>query len=288
MVLREQTDTLTSHFAYVNRASAGTGIIVIEEVKLGRQISTLQLTLWQGDGILSHAPWVTPSVTRRVMHVSATQVNLRKFSGHSFPTNYELATNSSIAKPPDFTLLQTTGGDPSWKECEAPASTAKLRPSLLNWRYFLPAEEPIVPGYTDLWMSLASGESITQAAMPYVVDAFPYEVVALFLAPEVRAALEPAPTSSRKAEQGKAMHNGKLTRGDLWFPTVVLNLENKTLLPSEGVKWLNMRVAAKQIKDGRMDINVTIRDTNGQIIALSHQVALMVSMDRNLGKKPSL
>jgi hypothetical protein len=66
-----------------------------------------------------------------------------------------------------------------------------------------------------------------------------------------------------------------------------MNLEVKTALPEEGAEWLAVRVASKQIKDGRFDLEVLVRDVEGEIEALSHHVALILSIDRNTTKRGS-
>ena len=56
-------------------------------------------------------------------------------------------------------------------------------------------------------------------------------------------------------------------------------------MPEEGVEWLFARTESKQIKNGRMDIDVIILDQTGEIVALSHHVALAVSSDRNVAAR---
>lgn len=56
-----------------------------------------------------------------------------------------------------------------------------------------------------------------------------------------------------------------------------MNIEFKQLLPPQGIDWLFVRARAKQIKDGRMDVEVTILD------ALSNHVCLIV----NFAPEPS-
>lgn len=73
----------------------------------------------------------------------------------------------------------------------------------------------------------------------------------------------------------------------MWFPTVVMNLEVKAALPEEGVEWLAMRVTSKQIKDGRFDLDVSVRDVDGELVALSHHVAMILSIERNTRKSRS-
>lgn len=74
-------------------------------------------------------------------------------------------------------------------------------------------------------------------------------------------------------------------RAALWFPTVVMNPEVKTALPAEGVEWLAVRVTSKQIKDGRFDLDILVRDVDGELVALSHHVAMIVSVERNTKKR---
>jgi len=66
---------------------------------------------------------------------------------------------------------------------------------------------------------------------------------------------------------------------------VLLNLDFKKVIPAEGLDWLFVRVAAKQIKNGRMDLEIIIMDAEGDIVALSHHVALALSADRNLAER---
>jgi len=68
---------------------------------------------------------------------------------------------------------------------------------------------------------------------------------------------------------------------------VLLNLDFKKVIPDEGLEWLFVRVAAKQIRNGRMDLEIVILDAEGDIIALSHHVALALSSDRNIAERKS-
>lgn len=70
-----------------------------------------------------------------------------------------------------------------------------------------------------------------------------------------------------------------------WYPTVVLNIDFKKALPEAGVEWLFVRAVTKQIRNGRMDIDVVILDEDGDIVALSQHVALAVDSSRNVAKR---
>jgi len=70
-----------------------------------------------------------------------------------------------------------------------------------------------------------------------------------------------------------------------WYPTLLLNLDIKKSLPEEGIEWLFVRVDTKQIKNGRMDLEVVIMDEGSEIVALSQHVALAVGAERNLAER---
>lgn len=258
--LREQTGTWTAHVEYVNRTSPGIAIITIEDVKLGRQVSTLHLTLWQGDGLLPHAPWVTRGVTRRIMVAYTTQINLRTFTGITLPTGYESTAVDSIPTQPDLQALAETGSDEIWAESKVPKPLTKMMSSLNNWRFFVPRKGPLSPGVMGVWLCLSSGELITQATLPYVVDSFPYNLHLFLVSPELRAMVESPVGDETNGTAGcrADLQKKNKERADMWFPTVVMNLENKTALPEQGAKWLNMRVTSKQISNGKFDLDIIV------------------------------
>lgn len=56
-------------------------------------------------------------------------------------------------------------------------------------------------------------------------------------------------------------------------------------LSEDGVEWLAVRVTSKQIKDGRFDLpDISVKDAEGELVALSHHVAMILSIDRNTSK----
>src|SRR5690606_39749041 len=83
-------------------------------------------------------------------------------------------------------------------------------------------------------------------------------------------------------------HPARTGNGVNWYPTVNLNLEVKSVPPPGGWEWLFVELRANVIKNGRMDMRVVIRDENGQIVAIGGQVALVVSIQRNLSRASKL
>jgi hypothetical protein len=116
-----------------------------------------------------------------------------------------------------------------------------------------------------------TGENWTQATLGYVADMFPMPVEA-FIHDENPYDLKT--TVSNEPPPSK-----------FWYPTLLLNLDIKKALPEEGVEWLFLRVDAKQIKNGRMDLEIVIMDEGGDIVASSNHVAFAVGAERNLAQR---
>jgi hypothetical protein len=72
---------------------------------------------------------------------------------------------------------------------------------------------------------------------------------------------------------------------ELLVPDPTPQSRNQKLLPSDGVTWLFLRVESKQIRNGRLDLEITVLDEEGEIVALSNHVSLVLSANRNLSEK---
>lgn len=131
----------------------------------------------------------------------------------------------------------------------------------------------------DEWLCFARpGARFTQTSLGYVVDSFP-QVVDGYPDEEVVRAQRVAEGLEAEGEGGAGGEN--ITPKLTWHPTLVLNLEVKKLLPEEGVEWLFVRVQAKDIKNGRMDLEVVVLDEGGELVAISNHVCLVLPFERN-------
>lgn len=123
------------------------------------------------------------------------------------------------------------------------------------------------------------GEKFTQESLGFVVDHFPQIV-------EVYPGTSPTPTGFHqigKAEKGEDEGKGKPN----WYPTILLNLDVKKALPDEGVEWLFVRVRAKRIENGRMDLEVVVLDEGGALVCVSNHVCLILGAERNVTRRGS-
>ncbi|PSR80558.1 thioesterase-like superfamily-domain-containing protein [Coniella lustricola] len=283
---RGQPDTLSAHFHFPNRTTVGPAIVTIDDIKIGSQLSMLQLTLWQGGLSLSQSPWIQPD-SRRCVVTYTSRINQETYTGMTIPTGYESSPEASLPSPePDFARLKAGRRDEGWEEATTPPGV--VVPSLRKWRFFHPrGGRPLSPGVLDLWMSLASGERITSSVLPYLADSFPFSLHLFIMDQDLRDMLEAPkePADDMKSRSTNKAEGRDDPRDEMWFPTIAMSMEVKTALPHEGVEWLNMRITTKQMKDGKFDLDVLIRDVNGQLVALSNQVALISTMEKNKSKK---
>lgn len=260
---RSQPDTITAHIAFLNRTATGKAYIVIEDTKPGRTLSVLHATLYQ-EGLLDHAPWITPGKSRTCLVAYITNTDLKKEAGHS------LLTYSLPSPPPPVNLSALAKNeDKNWHKMPLDGHAFGRVKALSNMEYHVlrspptPSNPTIDPRSTiDLWVRLSDHSSkITIPALGYVADCWPYIV---------EGYRPPFP-------QEEPFRFDQV----FWYPTVALNLEVKKALPGEGVEWLFLRVTAKQIRNGRLDLEVIVLDEQGELVALSSHVNLIVDGARN-------
>jgi hypothetical protein len=268
-----QKDVLNAHFQFLNRTEVGPAIIIIEDVKLGRQISTLHATLYQY-ALLPEAPWITQGSTRKEVTGYLTMTFLGKEQGISLPTAFTLQHPVAAPPRPDFAALRE-GRDANWERFRVPTgSSLSYKRCLQNCIYYDPHGGQPTNTVIDKWVRLASGEKFTAASLGYVSDCWPYVVEAQRL--------------SRKEAEEKKRRGESIPfapEAQFWYPTLVLNLEIKKALPEDGLEWLQMRVQSKQVKNGRLDIEIVLLDEHGDLVALSNHVNLILGSERNTAER---
>lgn len=223
----------------------------MQDKKLGRQASVVQITLSQG--------------AREEVIGSLTNSNMHTESGVSFSTGYALLP---APLPVDLALL-ADNKDANW-EVQENLPFAGWRKATEKTQFCFPRAGQTYPRMADEWIRLRNGERWTDATLGYVSD--------MWMMP-IESFINGGDDGTKKEVAGEKR------MAKFWYPTVLLNLDIKKALPEEGVEWLFSRVETKQIKNGRMDLEVVIMDAEGDIVALSHHVALAVSAQRNMATR---
>lgn len=132
-------------------------------------------------------------------------------------------------------------------------------------------------GLGDQWARLTTGERFTNETLGFYADMFPMPVESYRRDGEGGR----SQIVSRDPKTGREVVVAEGKGATFWYPTVLLNLDFKKALPEEGVEWLFSRCRAKQIKNGRMDLEIVIMDKDDDVVAVSHHVCLAVPASRN-------
>jgi hypothetical protein len=251
---QKQPHAMTLHVEFPRRTEIGTATFKVKDVKLGRQISTIHITLSQRgqEEVLAYI----------------THSNLNAQDGVTFPTDWRLEPRQLPANLNVFDADK----DQNWAE-RTDMPFASFRKASSQVRFFFPRHGQPGKSIIDQWICFRDGSNFTNETLGYVADMFP-QVVESYRDDEDPYAL---PNSK---EAGK-----KPVGARYWYPTVVLNLDVKKALPDGGSKWLFCRTRAKQIHKGRLDLEIIIMDEVGEVVALSHHVALVLSAARNLAAR---
>ena len=260
---------MNAHFEYLNRTEVGAATIIIEDVKPGRQLTTLHATLYQGSSsvqITSSSPSATRGKKRLTAYLVMT--NLSSMSGISLDTQFTLVPPPLTESKPNFGLLKQNKQDPNWTNIALPPGFSYIR-ALQNTKFYIPRQGQVRKSIIDLWICLASGEKYTDATLGYVADCWPYVV----------EAYRPKKTDASENNDKKAAFRHDARH---WYPTVVMNVEQKKAAPKEGWEWLRMRVSSKEVKAGRFDLEVLVMDEDGELVVVSNHVGLVLGSERNL------
>jgi hypothetical protein len=254
LVKQNQPHTLTIHLEFPRRTEIGPATFTVKDVKLGRQTSTIHVTLSQDgrDEVLAYI----------------TQSNIAQETGVSFDTGW--APNPAPYPHLDLAGLKD-GTDPFWAE-QTTIPFPAFRKATNRVRFFFPRAGQKLRSLGDHWLLFRNGERFTQHSLGFVADMFPQIVEAFTQASD--------PYHVTDAFTGE-----KKPLARFWYPTVVLNLDIKKALPEEGVEWLFVRNRSKMIKNGRLDIEVVILDQWGELVALSHHVTLVLGVERNMAER---
>ena len=257
---QNQPHSFIIHMEFIRRTEIGPAIFTVKDIKLGRQTSTVHVTLSQKD--------------REEVLGYFTNCNIAAETGISYSTVWQ--PNPPIL-PADVSKF-ANNTDQHWAERKT-WPFASFRKASTQIRSFFPRHGQAAKSIVDEWLCLRNGENFTNEALGFVCDMFPQ--MAEFYRDD---GVDPY---GIELEQRMSIEEQeqKIKAPGAWYPTLVLNLDVKKALPQEGVKWLNVRLQAKQIKNGRFDLEIIIRDATGDVVALSHHVCLAVSASRNIAKR---
>ena len=184
-----------------------------------------------------------------------THTNLSSESGISLATHWSLHPSPL----PMDTAKLADDSDPNW-QLATDLPFPEFRKATRNVDIYRPRVKSSRSAIVDEWIRMKNKEPFSFESLGFVNDMFPQLV-------------ETFDTEHEKQSFGKN-----------WYPTLVMNLEIKKALP-EGAEFLFVRVLAHRILHGRMDLQVTILDESGELVAVGSHTSLILSASRNLASR---
>lgn len=260
----------------MRRTTIGPAILKVQDVKIGSRVSTIHVTLLQAPD--SAAP--EKLEVKAVAYINASPSETE--SGPSYEGVWGLEPAPAVGSGPDgsvnLSALAQNQEDGNWMRLGLPhpAMFALRNTELYGPRIASPATvESHAEKVVDQWARFAPFGKVVRwsnEAVVFLLDVFPAALERL-------GALEALRISDENASRGKLSSNEGT--GPFWYPTVTLNIDLKTRLPAEGVEWLYSRVETRMLRNSRADLEVTVLDPKGGLMATSSQVALVVDASRN-------
>ncbi|KAK6519216.1 hypothetical protein TWF281_003052 [Arthrobotrys megalospora] len=240
-----QHHAVSFHGMFMIKTNAGPVELKVVDTKIGRGYSVLHIELLQ-EGM-------------KCVNAYVTMTNIDNETGPTLNT-YWTKPDPGLVGRKNLDKLLTPEGVKGWYE--RPKPFADFREVSKRTRFFSTVED--TPGVVNNWGTFANpAESITNEAIALIADLFVGVV------------------EQMDPEGWKDDGDKKFPSAKYWYPTLSLSLDVKKALPKEGVKWVFSKVHSQQVKNGRWDLQVVMLDEDGELLATSTQVALMVDASRN-------
>lgn len=262
---------ISVQLTFVRPTHVGPATLTVQEVKLGARTSTIHVTLSQD--VASKGPQ-----TKVVGYITVSPVETDQ-EGPVVKGNQILHPNppsgSKADGGVDFAALAETGTDGQWTRFPTIPAMAVSQHTELYGTLPPSTVQERINSTVDQWARFCPGGQVparwTNEALMCLLDLFPMALDRL-------GAMATSTWMSTNAPEDRLSRS----TGPFWFPTVSFNVDLKKSIPKEGVTWLHSRVVTQTLRAGRADISVEILDQNGELIAISSQVCMVVGFDRNL------
>ena len=194
----QQPDTFTIQFRFLEASNSGPISISINDVKLGKNTSTIHFTASQN------------STTKIVGYATQFNATARLNTGFFFPTPPLL---SPLPRAIDFTKL-SSNTDPNWIVHSTPYHPSHRTKSQTQCRYALPRLGMPSPAVSDGWIApIQPGERFTNVSLGWLADQWPQGV------PDYK------PESGERTDYGLLNTPKGIWRANMWYPTLTMDVE---------------------------------------------------------------
>ncbi|PYI11157.1 hypothetical protein BO78DRAFT_163449 [Aspergillus sclerotiicarbonarius CBS 121057] len=270
--------------------------MTLREVNVGKGWSTLRIESFQNDKLTTSADIV-------ITNLSIQGITLQT-GWHLSPTPHQV----------DLTRLDTDS-DPNWISYHCAFYPGGFRRGHSYAKTFIPRVRPTEITFIEQWIE-PGWDCLPQGSRPlgtdqgnnnarwtnemiqFVVDMtlpiqenfLPHEKGKPLPMGSIAATLEFAARQQKARKEGQSTWRALSDDGskEFWAETLnvslTLSTEIKQKLPPQGVRWLYLRTECKRILNGRMDMEVLVFDERMDLIAISHQVAAIISAKSKIQK----
>ena len=182
-------------------------------------------------------------------------------------------TSFSILRHPLQISQLLDDSDPQWLSWTYPWSPKSYLKAATHIRWFTPVNGAQQPSIVNLWLTPVShDDSFTNEMLASIADQW---------TPVLENYRSDSPFTTERL--ARATEADDITVGTdpntppFKYLTASMSLEVKKVLPPEGVRWLFLRAQTRKIEKGRFDAEMLIFNEKLDLMAISHQVCLIVT-----------
>ncbi|EAW22563.1 thioesterase family protein [Aspergillus fischeri NRRL 181] len=280
---RSTPEPIGMQLSFLRRTVVGPAVLRVQDIKIGARISTIHVTLSQRPDRPGTASDKDDLEVKVVGYITVSPPDMEEgpirkgtWGLSPPPVSGSLAIGSV-----NLEALAANGTDGAWMRLPRPppAVTAPQHLEIYTPRPQGPMTlESRQKQVVDQWARfIPGGKKVARwsnEAVMFLADMFPAAL-------DRMGAMETSRLLAMEGVQEGELQGNAHDKGAFWYPTVTLNIDLKTRIPPEGVEWLQSRVVTRMLRGSRADLDVVILDPQGELIALSTQVALVVNASRN-------
>lgn len=160
LAAQDQPNTISLHLEFVRRTQEGPALFTVRDVKIGRQTSTIHISLSQ-DGKEEVAGYIT-------------NMNMVKESGLNLETGWKLDPPSPAA---DLRKLELDE-DENWG-LQRSMPFAHFRRATSKVQFYFPKKGQISRNISDEWIKLSTGENWTNESLGFLSGNVAYAITML-------------------------------------------------------------------------------------------------------------
>ncbi|KAI1820213.1 thioesterase family protein [Xylaria intraflava] len=269
----DQPDVLGLHVNFLRPCNRCESSITVTPLKLGPTTCTIQLRLSQNDQL-------------KVIAL-ATSTNFDRPLGPNAATAWRLLPPPKPA--PDFQRVLARLPDENWLPGRYSGDIIATTKNLIVLN---PRGGFTVDGICDGWYGLIDdAEDMDATYVSMMTDIIPslsdtllrndglYDAHAFFAKLERWAADHPGVPAEITNSLAEAM------QASVYNQTAVLDIEFKRRIP-QGTRFLFTRVATKMLRDGRMDLDITMCNETMELLCSARQLILVLDAERKFRPAP--